>query len=269
MKKQADLGECGGALGASTWPSYVVNLDAASDRLQSIREVMAGEGITFTRIPAIAGSALTDEEIARSTGGGLRPRFKWVLSRGEIACYLSHMVAWRLIVEGDADAGFVFEDDVELVPGAGAILHAISNREPDWDILRLYSNKPRRLGHLQPIAGGFQMGVACKPPMATVGYAVTRQAARHLIETSLPFSRPLDMDLKLWWKNRLCGKVVVPSLCHPRVSLQTTSALDPERRAARGNSPWRRFFENMRYQIAYNLLVLRHHGQLPTARRVL
>lgn len=228
---------------------------------------MERESVAFQRYSAIDGRDLTEHQIGKSTGLCGEPKLKSKITRSEIACYLSHMAVWRKIAEGEAEGGFIFEDDVELVSGAGRVMRAIVERELDWDILRFYSNKPKRLNYRMPIIDGYETGIARKAPGTTIGYAITRPAARHLLETSLPICRPVDVELKLWWRNGLYTRIVSPPLCRPHERLLDTSDIEPDRKNVRGRSRSLRFVRNLRYQIVYNWLIAYHRFDQPKKRQ--
>ena len=163
---------------------------------------------------------------------------------------------------------FIFEDDADFVDGAAAVLDEISSRPADWDILKLYSNKPKRLRSAKAIDGAYAYGLTRKIPMSTIGYAITREAASHLAATSLPFSRPLDIDLKFWWDNGICIKTVQPSLCFPATGAEGRSSITPDRRASRRDRSFTdRFFRNLRYQVVYNWLIWHNSSHQPSDRQ--
>lgn len=96
----------------TAWPAYVINLAASAGRLEAVARVMETQGIGFTRLEAVDGRQLSPQEIAevydarRNSRDGRHP-----LVASEIGCYLSHLHAWERIATGEAEGGFVFEDD--------------------------------------------------------------------------------------------------------------------------------------------------------------
>ncbi len=254
-------------LATTDWPIFVINLERSQDRLKSVQRQMASEQLSFHRVIAIDALELTDRYVANHERQSEEPRFKRKLSRPEIACYLSHKKVWQQICESPSEAAFVFEDDVELAPRSGHVLRAISGGVPDWDILRLYASRPGRLQRTRPIAEGYVSGIAGKPPAMTVGYALTKAAARHLLDTSPVIEKPIDMDLKFWWRNGLCTRTVSPSICAPSNSANYYSDIERGRLEQRPRNKTVRFLANLRYQLVYNFLVLFHRRDQPMERR--
>jgi glycosyl transferase, family 25 len=83
---------------------YVINLDRSPDRLSWMSSQLAELKIDMRRVPAIDGSKLDPAvrlrwEQAREKSFGLGPI--------ELACFLSHRMAWRTVAEGDDKYGFI------------------------------------------------------------------------------------------------------------------------------------------------------------------
>ena len=67
-------------------------------------------------------------------------RYKLPLVPAEIGCYLSLRKAWERIAEGDAEGGFIFEDDLNAAPDLAPILEALSSDSTeDWIMVKLFS----------------------------------------------------------------------------------------------------------------------------------
>ena len=254
-------------MAGSAWCAYLVNLDRSTARRDRAERELEKESVPFVRFPAIDALDVSDETIAAHLGPCDEPSFKRALIRAEIACFLSHRAVWREIADGDAEMAFVFEDDVQFVDGAGRVLHEIAGREPEWDILRLHSNKPRRLMDRKALVHGYETGTVLKPPALTIGYAITRPAAAQLLKTTQIICRPLDMELKLWWKHGLCTRVISPSICGPNEDAQATSTIEPGRATLSKRHRVRRMFANLKYQVASNLLVWRNRRKQPANRQ--
>ena len=50
------------------------------------------------------------------------PHYPFALRPGEVGCFLSHRAVWAALLESNADAALVLEDDVELDEGFQAAL---------------------------------------------------------------------------------------------------------------------------------------------------
>lgn len=97
----------------------LINLDRSPDRLAFMGGQLERLGLSFTRLPATDGAAMSDEEFAQLGHSWFRP-----LSRTEVACLVSHSRAWRKAVD-EQKTLLVLEDDVWLSDRLPAFLEEI------------------------------------------------------------------------------------------------------------------------------------------------
>ena len=127
----------------------------------------------------------------------------------EIGCFLSHRQAWAKLIESDADAALVLEDDMSI----GA---------PFSDALRLACRNVERFGYVQfqtrPQSGDvvdtegsaslFQPSVT---PLRASGQLVSRDCAARLLELTEIFDRPVDTFLQMHWHTGTRVTAIWPS----------------------------------------------------------
>ncbi|NBU34040.1 glycosyltransferase family 25 protein [bacterium] len=90
---------------------YVINMDRSKDRLEQMKKQVPKMGRPFTRIPAIDGRKLTNDQIkALST-----PLCSTFCTPSMIGCYLSHLKALQAVVDNGDRYAIIMEDDCELV----------------------------------------------------------------------------------------------------------------------------------------------------------
>lgn len=80
---------------------YVINLATRQDRLREISAELAGLGLKFTRISAIDGSKLQQDEYS-------------LVDPPTDACWKSHQLAYKKIVTAAASNALILEDDAVL-----------------------------------------------------------------------------------------------------------------------------------------------------------
>jgi len=92
-------------------------------------------------IKAVDGRTL-DLEMMRSQGILQRDtHLKRELTAGEVGCYLSHLGAWRTLLERNLKTALICEDDVLWRIDANAIIDRFMAEVPcDWDILHFHNN---------------------------------------------------------------------------------------------------------------------------------
>jgi glycosyl transferase family 25 len=246
-----------------SWPVYVINLDHAKRRLEKFNDRMNTLGLSYTRFTAVDSNVLSADTIQQSVTGDQMSIRKRPMTNAEIACYLSHIALWKKIRAAKSPAAFIFEDDAVLVSDAPEIMKMISSRPPDWDMLKLFSDKPKTPAQTRDLSDGYVYGVPKKHPMSTIAYVITRQAAAAMAENSLPFSLPIDMALKQWWKHEACIKLVQPNLCNPEDLHKASSNIEKYRKIVAKSGVLLHFTRNAKYQLQFKLASFRHRGQQP------
>lgn len=113
-------------------PAWVINLDRRPDRRLNVEAALAGWGGSVTRVPAVDGWVLPQDEVDRylqlqrrrpdvsnlSRGGAPgRTSDLHRAMRGELGCVASHLRAIEAVIAADTWPALVLEDDVRLLPG--------------------------------------------------------------------------------------------------------------------------------------------------------
>jgi len=240
------------------WPAYLINLAENTGRYARSKTQFDAQGISFRRINAVNGWNLSVSEIAHVYDAEANARRgKLPLVPPEIGCYLSHVEAWRIIAEDDAPGGFIFEDDFEANEMLAPCLRKLSV-DYGWDSVKLYSLDPNPPMHdRRDLQDGITVGIPWRIPSSTIGYGLTRNAARRLARQAIPFFRPVDKDQKFYWETGLRVALVSPQPIRVGDQRTTTGTVGQARRAA---VPNRRSIEravhNLKYRLGY---VLRLH----------
>ncbi|WP_321905424.1 glycosyltransferase family 25 protein [Paraburkholderia tropica] len=93
----------------------IVSLER-SGRRERIAEVMSRHGVDFSFIDAIDAQRFESGELARLyDDAAARSRYGRSLTKGEVACFLSHRLIWQRVVH-DGKGVIVLEDDALLDP---------------------------------------------------------------------------------------------------------------------------------------------------------
>lgn len=132
------------------------------------------------------------------------------------------------------------------------------DRTGDWDMMKLFTlHLDVPLSGARPLLPGLCLGIPYRVPTCMIAYALTRSAARRLLDRAVPFFRPVDEDQKFVWETGLRVALVLP----PPVSLgeQETAAgtVGSARRAARRRGPGQAL-RSLRYAIGYHAALMRH-----------
>ncbi|NOR62043.1 MAG: hypothetical protein GQ535_06050 [Rhodobacteraceae bacterium] len=108
--------------------TFLINLDHRTDRMAFMQAQLGPMGLGFNRISAVNG--LGEDDIGYPAD---HPR----LTKGEFACYLSHINCWRAFLATDAERCLIMEDDVAFGPDFMACLEHSAFFDHDGCITRL------------------------------------------------------------------------------------------------------------------------------------
>ena len=126
------------------------------------------------------------------------------LSNGEKGCYTSHIRAWKILLESDAEKIVVLEDDISLNDEFIKILDAIDKSDQEWDMIKLIGReRNEKIKSSENLLGTKKLIRYNKIPSCTTGYVLSRSGAKKLISSRIPFGRPIDIDLRFFWENDL------------------------------------------------------------------
>lgn len=170
---------------------WVVNLDRRNDRWNRSRERLQEKGIIAKRWSAT--DAQSDEFLKKYNEISTKK-----LSKGEVACYMSHQKLWMNIYNSGEPVALIFEDDLIFAPQVGKqdIINAI-HESNGYDIIYL--------GHCYSSLNKFQSPfVKTGTAQCLHAYVITRNAIHKLLSQSDNFGLPIDkVTEKLCTKN-LC-----------------------------------------------------------------
>lgn len=222
---------------------------------------MAQLGLPFQFIEAVDGKSLgaqAHEEfgVARF---GLEQRF---LSRGELACCLSHRQALLNLLYSDAPYGVIMEDDVSLPADFARWISDPAIFPEGWELVRLSGSY-----HLPyrgwPVAQVHERMayVSDRAPFGSACYLVSRDGAAKLLRSSRTFREPIDL---LYGRQLKTGCQVHEILPYPVGWMDMeTSIGDRSQPARRGMSPLDRLGRKLwraRISLERRLWLLRRIG---------
>lgn len=168
---------------------YVINLDRSPERLQRLDGIFSSFNLQFTRIPAVDGRTLDDACIANLTKQRL-----WYepLTRGEIACFLSHKLALQYIASGDDNYAAIFEDDVELSTDAKKFLSDDSWIPYSAEIVKIETHgKKVWLGKPVALQDDYSVAPLKSRHIMAAAYIISKPAAKKLVglmeQATVPF----------------------------------------------------------------------------------
>lgn len=244
-----------------TLPVYVINLPRDAARMQVMAEQLGGLGQGFERVPAVYGRDLTPAQRAvLYDEAANRRHYHDPLLDGEIGCYASHLRVWQRLIDADAPAALVLEDDVRLAPMLGPVLQAIAALPEGWDMVKLIGRDVERPWQHWPLCDGVDLIRYRRVPSLTSAYVVSRLGARKLLAHRQPFYRPVDTDLRYWWESdlRMYGAYPYP-VAHGQGAAQ--SSIGQRELAGGAARRWRKLRSQLHYSLSAWWANLRSRNQ--------
>ena len=195
-----------------TWPVYVINMEKDTIRWGNVVSQLSRLGIQHERVEAVNGAHLTQEETDAVY------RYRWWKSPhdlvpSEIGCYLSHLRIWQRLVDSGDDGVFIFEDDFVITDDMPKILDALSINHDGWDMVKLYTPHWGPGAHSinsRVLVDAYVVEHLINIPWCTLGYSLTQEGARRLLNKYPPFSRPVDDDIRRFWESKIRIASVLP-----------------------------------------------------------
>ncbi len=249
-------------------PILVISLPGSADRRESIAARLDALSLPFEFVDAVDGRRGLPEECeplidrSRAVSGHSYP-----MSDAEFGCALSHMKAYRRMIDNGIPHAMILEDDA--IPQSDLPQYLEGRHFEGSDLTSLFYGrayvKPRRAVHL---FDGYK-SYPCEPGIfvgGAVGYIVSLDAARHILENAVPVISVPDWpacaerfkELKRW------------HLVHPRLvehAKRNTggepSTIGPSRRQRKRRflgvyiPPWDRITQSWKWKLCYRLLGFR------------
>jgi glycosyl transferase family 25 len=181
----------------------VINLDRSPERLAEFCHQAEALGFQPDRIPAVDAKSIQER----------RGR----LTAGEIACFESHRLAWKSLVESGESWLVVFEDDVVLAPAIAPLLLSHDWIPEGVDVVKLETFEARTKVAPKglPVPGTVLHRLRATH-CGSAGYVLSRQTAEWLLKNSESYSRPVDIflfDVEQPSARNLHIVQMVPALC--------------------------------------------------------
>lgn len=175
--------------------AYVINLARSLDRRTHVMAELDRTGLDYEFITAVDGRTI-DLEDRRLVDPRLLAKNNF--PAGTAGCALSHLQAYRRILEDGADAALVLEDDVELPDDLGALAHALAAHLTGAEVVLLNYASPTRCrvspeGSV-PLASSrlLALPIDITDMVNAAAYVITRPACERMLESAPPIRANAD-----------------------------------------------------------------------------
>jgi GR25 family glycosyltransferase involved in LPS biosynthesis len=182
--------------------AYIINLDRSKERYEYVKPNVDRLGIPSERISAVEGQALSDKEINEIVD--MQTYFDFLghfPKKGTIGCSLSHIKAWKALLDSPFEYAVIFEDDVRFDPlKLHSVIAELIKIDQDWDITIFEVNHRGLPLMIKSLTDGQKLVIYLAEVSHTGAYMLNRKAAKKLLEKSLPIKMPIDHYFTRAWE---------------------------------------------------------------------
>jgi glycosyl transferase family 25 len=174
---------------------YLINLDRSIERFMHLSNTLSScTAVDVVRVAAVDGDRLTEPDLRhwQSLAKIWAP-----LTRGQVACFLSHRKVWEIIIEQGEPWAFICEDDIHIARDFGNFFKDDSWVPKDSDIVKAETMRLRiemSAGLVKEVLG-HGLRILKSEHFGSAGYFVSREAAKKLIELTSKCCEPVDCIL--------------------------------------------------------------------------
>ncbi|NNP67680.1 glycosyltransferase family 25 protein [Acinetobacter sp. Ac_5812] len=204
---------------------FVISLSTAHERRVHIDSEFAKKGIDFEFFDALTPEPAT--LFAREMNLNVD---EYSLTKGEVACFMSHVFLWKKMITENISHMAIFEDDIYLGENVSKFLQDASWIEQNWHLIKIEEFTPR-------VALGQKIKeFTCDPDRAmfdlksknlgTAGYILSLYGAQQLLGYIQSLDKLIALD-HLMFENVIKDKTLSvyqmkPALCIQDVTLYST-----------------------------------------------
>lgn len=173
---------------------FLVNIDAAHQRRARMTAQLAALGLAYERVGTDLRRAARAEVDA--TVAAMLPGLRFdhdALSGAEIGCWVSHLAAWRRMLEAGAPSCAVLEDDLLLDARLPDALRVLGGGAAGYDVVLFGTSSRTVSSRRRTPVGDFHVHAPVGTIYNTWGYVVARAfAERFFRRPPTPVGRPID-----------------------------------------------------------------------------
>jgi glycosyl transferase family 25 len=186
--------------------AFVIHLPRMPERYQSLAPLLTQLGLPFSIVEGVDGSTLDPDTVPTDASSIRKFCGQSQLGTGTLACYLSHVKAWKTFLASGRRFGLICEDDIRFCPQEfAAALKGVIDQENLWDICSFQLNHrgcplPLKFLAIQSLATkpltlpkeGWSLCYYMFNVTGAGAYLINQNAAEKLLAKALPIRMPLD-----------------------------------------------------------------------------
>ena len=175
---------------------YIINLDRAAERWESVVQSPGIKDLHIIRVPAIDGNTFQPPYPNFSPWGYFLCRGRRV-NPNHVACYNSHLKAINLFLESGEEHGIICEDDIAGMPELPDVLNDVLRYSDSWDLVRLTGFRQKPFIPFADLGGGYRLVSDLRCSTSAGCYLLNRRAAQLFLRFF--GTMRLDYDLALFY----------------------------------------------------------------------
>ena len=178
--------------------AYVINLRRSPERRMNITTQLATHGIDYEIVEAVDGRELdlADPQVIRSIAPSFRAE-DWFLPT-LAACAMSHLSAYRAVLDANLPWALIMEDDVTIPADLRVIAEAVAAQATGAEVVLLNFDSDqvcqvsRRGAADLPSGRKLVLPVDVHVPVSAAAYVITREACERITAGALPIRAKSD-----------------------------------------------------------------------------
>ena len=183
----------------------VISLPADIERRTRLEASLTPYGLSYTWLEGVDARGWGPDELAPHINKpSVFCNMSYQPNPGAVGCHLSHIKAYQRLLDSDAKAMIILEDDAQITSDFAPHLSCLEKAISALDIIFLCdrrSNRPSQL--IGTSEKGLSFFFKRFANVGTNGYIINRKAAAYMLANQARFGLEIDMCLNRWWLSDL------------------------------------------------------------------
>lgn len=215
------------------WPIFVLSLEGEEARRAPLLNSLATMGLEAEVLIGVDGRKglphWAEAEVNRDVGWGLARRPLRPMTNSELACALSHVLAYRKISDEGLPGAVIFEDDATINDAFKDFVDARGYELAEMVLLG-HEETWVRPNSERPLCKGVVGHRLVASPVLAHGYSLSRRAAEYIHERATPVRARADWPCDI---SRIKSLAADPQIAMQPADRNANSHLEGDRIAAR------------------------------------
>ncbi|MBG6174940.1 glycosyl transferase family 25 [Labrenzia sp. EL_208] len=217
-------------------------------------KILAKKNLAYKYFDAIDGKAGGHPLFVRHDARLAEIRYGFKLAPGELGCYASHFLLWKMCVREKRPL-LIMEDDIELTDEFQEALKIADWKIQDYGLLRLSSHKKRNFMVREEFGSRQKIVQFAQNPSGTSCYAISPWAAAKFLEHASVWFEPVDCLLDRYWDHGVGCYAIYPfSVKHIAQTNEQSEIWDGVARGPRSSKSKKYPVERRYYRLKDNLM---------------